>query len=252
MTDAPHPYLDWPGPIAFAHRGGAAEVPENTMRAFGHAIDLGYRYIETDVQVSADGVVMVFHDDDLMRTCERPDRVDRLSAAELTNALVHGSEPIPTLDEVLETWPDLRLNIDCKSEGAVEPLVATLRRHQAFDRVCVASFDDRRIRHIRRLAGPSLCTGGAMRELAALWGTGRISRRSAPHAAQVPVRQRGLTVVTPRFLRRCRRLGVAVHVWTIDEPAEMHRLLDAGVDGIITDRPSELRDVLVERSEWVS
>ena len=100
-----HPYLDWPGPIAFAHRGGSNDNPENTMRSFGHAVDLGYHYLETDVQVTADGVLLVFHDDDLQRTCGRPERVADVSWARLADVRVSGTEPIPTFHDLLEEWP---------------------------------------------------------------------------------------------------------------------------------------------------
>lgn len=247
MATASHPYLEFPGPIAFAHRGGANEAPENTMRSFRHAVDLGYRYLETDVQLTADGVLLAFHDDDLARTCGRPGRVAELPWAEVATARVDGCEPIPTFHEVLEEWPDLRINVDCKTDAAVEPLLAAIRAHAAFDRVCVAAFGDRRIRRVRRLGGPRLCTSAARGELGRLWATGA----PIPAAcAQVPVRRGRVEVVTPRFLARARRRGLAVHVWTIDDAAEMHRLLDLGVDGIMTDSPTVLRDVLVARGAW--
>lgn len=242
-----HPYLDWPGPIAFAHRGGSNDNPENTMRSFGHAVDLGYHYLETDVQVTADGVLLVFHDDDLQRTCGRPERVADVSWARLADVRVSGTEPIPTFHDLLEEWPEVRVNVDCKSDDAVEPLLAAIRSHDAFDRVCVAAFGDRRIRRIRRLGGSRLCTSAARGELGTLWATGA---SIGGQCAQVPVRRGRVEVVTPRFLARARRRGLAVHVWTIDDDAEMHRLLDLGVDGIMTDSPSTLREVLVERGAW--
>ena len=242
-----HPYLDWPGPIAMAHRGGAADAPENTMRAFAQARSLGYRYLETDVQVTADGVVVVFHDEDLARLCGRPERVSELSAAELATARVNGTEPIPTLDELLDAWPDARINIDCKTPAGVRPLVDAIRRHNALDRVCLTSFSDRRVMTLRRALGSGVCSAAATLELTLLKLTGFAT---GAQAAQVPVRQSWITVVTSRFVSRCHRRGIAVHVWTIDDAAEMHRLLDLGVDGIMTDRPEVLREVLVARGSW--
>jgi len=246
-TMSRHPYLDWPAPIAFAHRGGGLEQPENTMRAFGAAVAMGYRYLETDVQLTADGVLVVFHDDELGRTCGRPGRVAELPWREVETARVAGTEPIPTFDELLDAWPEIRVNVDCKIDAAAEPLLAALRRHDALDRVCVASFSDRRLRALRRAGGPKLCTSSAAGELAVLWASGR---NVGGLAAQVPERRRGLAVVTPRFLARSHRHGMPVHVWTVDDRADMERLLDAGVDGIMTDRPSTLREVLVERGQW--
>lgn len=242
-----HPYLDWPTPLAVAHRGGAGDFPENTMPAFQSSIDLGYRYLETDAQVTADGVVMAFHDDDLARTCGRPGHISELSADDVATARVHGSEPIPLLEDLLTTFSDARFNIDCKTDAGVEPVVRLLTRLDVLDRVCVAAFSDKRIQRLRGALGTGACTALGQGEIARLK-----LRGSAPagQAAQVPVRAGRVTVVTPRFLRRAAKAGIAVHVWTIDEADEMRRLLDMGVDGIMTDHPTVLKDVLAARGEW--
>lgn len=245
----PHPYLDWPHQIPFAHRGGASDVPENTMAAFEYAVRLGYHYVETDVQATADGVLLAFHDNDLQRTCGRPGRISDLPWSEVRTALVSGKAPIPTLDELLGAWPELRVNIDCKSDRAVEPLIAALGRAGALDRVCVGSFSDRRIRLLRRRLGPWLCSALGPGGVAALL-SGTL-RSTGARTAQVPVRQGPVTVTTAGFVRRAHALGVAVHVWTIDDPAEMSRLLDLGVDGLMTDRPAVLREVFERRGLWV-
>jgi glycerophosphoryl diester phosphodiesterase len=220
------------------------------MVAFEHAVRLGYTYLETDIQVTSDGVVVAFHDNDLRRTCGRPGRVSELPWSEIASARVEGREPIPRLDELLAAWPDARLNIDCKRDAGVLPLSDVLERAGALDRVCVTSFDDRRTARLRRRLGPGLCSTAGPAELAALRVAGY--RRTPAQAAQVPVRQSFVTVVNSRFVERVHRRGMQVHVWTIDDAAEMRRLLDLGVDGIMTDRPSVLRDVLTERGEWVA
>ena len=219
------------------------------MPAFEHAVKLGFVYLETDVHVTSDGVVVAFHDDDLSRTCERPGRISTLPWSEVSSARVDGSEPIPRLADLVEAFPETRLNIDCKSDAAVHPLAAEVTRLGILDRVCLASFSDRRIRSLRRLLGERLCTSMATRELAVFWASGVNPGPAA--AAQVPVSHGRVTVVTKRFLDRAHRRGVAVHVWTIDEPSEMHRLLDLGVDGLMTDRPAVLKDVFFERGVWV-
>ncbi len=249
LSPAPHPYLDWPGPIAWAHRGGASDVPENTMPAFEHAVHLGYRYVETDVQVTADGVLVAFHDNDLRRACGRDGRISDLPWNDVRTALVDATAPIPLLEDLLGTWPQLRLNIDCKTDAAVDALVAAIGRTASIDRVCVASFSDRRQRRLRTRLGERACTALGPAAIAYL-RYGR-PRRIAGLAAQVPVESGRLTVTTPAFVERAHRLGIQVHVWTIDDATEMHRLLDLGVDGIMTDRPTVLRDVLVERNAWV-
>lgn len=243
-----HPYLEHDGPLAFAHRGGASDVPENTMPAFEHAVGLGYRYVETDVQVTVDGVLVAFHDNDLRRTCGRPGRISDLPWSEVRTALVDGRAPIPLLEDLLGAWPDLRVNIDCKSDAAVDALVACIARTESIHRVCIGAFSDARLRRLRTLLGDDACTTLGPLGVAAL-RFGR-PRSIAAHAAQVPVRQGPLTVVDERFVERAHRLGVHVHVWTVDHPDEMHRLLDIGVDGLMTDRPGVLRQVLEARGTW--
>jgi glycerophosphoryl diester phosphodiesterase len=248
------PFLDHAGPIPFAHRGGAGDWPENTMPAFEGAVALGYRYVETDVHVTADGVLVAFHDDRLDRVTDRHGAIDELTWTEVGAARVDGVEPIPRFEDLLDAFPDLRLNIEPKSDRAVDVLADTLRRHDALDRVLIGSFVDRRVARARALLGDRVCTSmgpkGVARLLAASRGVGR--PRFAEVAAQVPTSMRGVPLVTPRFVAAAHRLGVQVHVWTIDDPAEMDRLLDLGVDGIMTDRPAVLRDVLEGRGQWVA
>ena len=250
-----HPYLDWPGPIPFAHRGGTSSAPENTLPAFERAVELGFVHLETDVHLSADGVLMAFHDHDLRRTCGIDASIAELSARELDDVLVDGREPIPRMTDLLDRFPDARFNIDCKSDAAAGPLVQLVRDRELLDRVCIGAFSHSRLIKIRALLGPRLITCMSPQEVARLRLAGRITG-SAPRVAQVPVRAgesavgSRVTVVTERFLRAAHRRGIDVHVWTIDDPDEMHRLLDLGVDGIMTDRPEVLRDVLVERNQW--
>ncbi len=251
MRAAAHPFLDWPAPIAFAHRGGASEAPENTMPAFEHAIRLGYTYLETDVHATSDGVLVAFHDRDLLRTCGRPGRIGDLPWRDVASARVAGIEPIPTLEDILGAWPEARVNIDCKADSAVDALVAAIRRTNAIDRVCIASFNDRRLVRLRQRLGPRACMALGPANLARLrYAPGSFRRPMPAVTAQAPSRQGRIAVVTPPFVRAARRLGVPVHVWTIDDPVEMERLLDLGVDGIMSDRPAELRAVLERRGQW--
>jgi glycerophosphoryl diester phosphodiesterase len=242
------PFLDWPTPIAFAHRGGASEAPENTLPAFERAVQLGYTYLETDVHVTADGVLVAFHDTDLSRTCGRPGIITELPWSDVSAARVGGREPIPLMEDLLEAFPDARFNIDCKSNAAVDALVAAIKRSNCGPRVCISAFDDRRLRRLRVALGPGVCTSLGPAQIAALRFLGRTAGGGA--AAQVPVKQGRVTLVDERFVIGAHRRGLQVHVWTIDDDDEMRRLLDLGVDGIMTDRPAVLRDVLVERGEW--
>lgn len=248
-------YLDAQLPLAFAHRGGAAVGDENTADAFARAIRLGYRYVETDVQATADGVAVVFHDRRLDRLTGRPGRVRDLRWADLAALRVGGSAAVPRLDEVLHAWPETRFNIDVKTDDAVRPAMDTVHATGAHDRVLLASFSDARLARLRTLAGPRVATSLGMRGVARL----RVSSlagtplRLPPSvvAAQVPVVYGRLRVVDRRFLAYAHRLGLQVHVWTIDDPVQMNQLLDLGVDGIMTDHVDVLREVYLRRGLWV-
>lgn len=249
---ADHPFLDHPGPIPFAHRGGASEAPENTLPAFEHAVSLGYRYVETDVHATADDVLVAFHDPDLDRVTGRSGSIRDMTWAEIESIRVEGTAPIPRLDDLLTTWPDLRINIDPKADTAVQPLLEVLRRPGVLDRVCVGSFSDRRLDEIRRTFGRAVCTSygpvGTVGLTARSFGL-PLGRPHA-HAAQLPHRIGPLCVVSDRLVAHANERDLHVHVWTIDDPDEMVTLLDRGVHGIMTDRPQVLRDVLVARGEW--
>lgn len=223
------------------------------MPAFEGAVALGYRYVETDVHVTADGVLVAFHDDRLDRVTDRTGRIDALPWSEVSKARVDGREPIPLLEDLLGTFPQLRVNIDPKHDGAVPALIEVLERTAAVGRVCVGAFSDRRIARLRKALGPALCTSLGPAGVARLQASARGLPGGRPQAgcAQVPVQARGVTIVDERFVRTAHRLGLQVHVWTIDDPVEMARLLDLGVDGIMTDRPAELRAVLESRRQWV-
>ena len=251
---SPHPYLDSDTPIAFAHRGGTSAAPENSMRAFEHAVNLGYRYIETDVHATSDGHVVAFHDNDLKRTCNSPLKIAEATIDEISHARIDGTDSIPLLTEILNAWPDVKVNIDCKSDAVVAPLIKQLRNSQCLDRVCIGSFSDQRLARIREEFGTSVCTSMGPREVASLViGThARIPVRPTKHAlvAQIPVRQGPIPVVTRRTVQRAHDLGLLVHVWTIDEPEEIARLLDLGADGIMSDDTIALRDVFHARGIW--
>jgi glycerophosphoryl diester phosphodiesterase len=249
-----HPYLDHPGPIPFAHRGGAADGLENTVAQFRRAVGLGYRYIETDVHATADGRLVAFHDATLDRVTDGAGRIADLPWEDVRQARVAGREPVPLFDELLETFPEVRWNVDVKAEPALSPLLDLLERANAWGRVCVGSFSEARVVRAQRLAGPRLATSYGTRGVLGLrlrsWGLPAALRCSAV-AAQVPVSQSGVPVVDPLFLRAAHARGLHVHVWTINEPARMHRLLDLGVDGIMTDHIGTLREVMEERGVWV-
>ena len=253
MPSSPWPFLDHPGPLAFAHRGGAGDWPENTMAAFENAVSLGYAYVETDVHVTADGKLVAFHDDHLGRVTDQTAGIADLPWSAVSEALVGGEGQVPLLEDILGAFPDVKVNIDPKVDAAVEPLGEAIVRTGSVDRVCVGSFSDSRVAGVRAIAGDRLCTslgpGGAAKLIAASKGvpTGQL------HAAcaQLPVSVKGIPVTTPKVVAAAHERGMQVHVWTVDDPEEMVRLLDMGVDGIMTDRCAVLRQVLEDRGEWV-
>ncbi|HKB30518.1 MAG TPA: glycerophosphodiester phosphodiesterase [Streptosporangiaceae bacterium] len=244
-------FLDQPGPLAFAHRGGAAHGPENSWAAFERAVDLGFRYLETDVQATSDGMLIAFHDRTLDRVTDRTGRIARMPYRVVAAARIGGKEPIPLLEDLLGAWPEARFNIDMKDESAIAPLVRVLRRTAAWDRVCVTSFSSRRLHAFRQSVDRQVCTTLSPLGLAAIHsgalacGMSTRLARAGVRCAQIPAR-----LATPAFLGRLRRSGLQIHVWTVNEPALMRRLLDLAVDGIMTDDTVALRDVLTERAQW--
>jgi glycerophosphoryl diester phosphodiesterase len=260
MTAAEHPYFDSP-PLAFAHRGGAHYGPnrgiENTMAAFSNAIELGYRYLETDVHATSDGHLIAFHDNRLDRVTDGRGLIAALPWSVVSTARINASEPIPELADLLAAFPDTRINIDIKAGGALAPLWQVIREHGAEDRVCIASFSNRRLAAFRRMAGPRVATAAGQVGTAAMrFAPGWVSTmlHSPAQALQIPathtIGRRTFRLLTPGLVRTAHRLGKQVHVWTIDDPEEMTRLLDLGVDGIVSDRIDTLRDVLTARGQW--
>jgi glycerophosphoryl diester phosphodiesterase len=276
----PSVFLDHPGPLAFAHRGGAAHAPENSWRAFEHAVGLGYEYLETDAQATADGVLLAFHDRTLERVTGQPGRVSRLAYRDIAGARIGGTDPIPVLEDLLAAWPDVRFNIDVKDAPAIEPLARVLRRTGAWDRICVVSFSASRLRATRRALDRPVCMAASPLGAAVVRFGGPRSPRGprdsrGPHRSPVMRGQSGpgadrrpgsladrlarsgvrcvqvpAQVATPSFIGRAHVLGLQVHAWTVNDRPTMEGLLDLGVDGIMTDQTVALREVLAGRGLW--
>jgi glycerophosphoryl diester phosphodiesterase len=253
---ARYAFLEGPTPLAMAHRGGAIEHLENTMPAFEACVALGYRYLETDVRATADGVLVAFHDAVLERVTDSVGRIDQLPWTAVAEARIGGREPVVRLEDLLGAWPDVRFNLDIKAAGVIAPLVRTVRKLDVADRICLASFSDARVAAARRVFGPGVCTALGPRGVAAL----RLSSYSPRAAglvripagcAQVPLQLGGRALVDDRFVTAAHDRGLQVHVWTVDGPEEAAALLDLGVDGIMTDRPAMLRGLLQDRGQWV-
>jgi glycerophosphoryl diester phosphodiesterase len=248
-------FFDHPLPLAFAHRGGAAEAPENSWAAFEHAVALGYGYIETDVRASSDGVAVAFHDPALERLTGRRGLLRDTPWREVRHLELADGRGIPKLEDILGTWPALCWNIDVKRPEATHEVVEAIRRTASAGRVLVTSFSGRRVARLRAALKDEVATGAGRPAIAALVLAGRLGLapiRTRAVAAQVPVRYLGARVVDKAFVRACHRAGAQVHVWTVDEEGEMARLLDLGVDGVMTDRPTVLKGLMAKRGQWAS
>jgi glycerophosphoryl diester phosphodiesterase len=259
MRAADFAYFDVPF-AAYAHRGGATYQPnlhrENSLHAFQKAVALGYRYLETDVHATRDGVLLAFHDRVLDRVTDRTGVVAELSYAQVAEARIHGIDPIPRLSELLTKFPEARFNIDAKSPAAVALLASTIEEFEAYDRVCVSSFGIRRIHELRRRLGRRVPSAASALGVAANrflpWLTWALNT-PAPvlqMPISVPVAGRRLIVLTPALVKAVHRAGKRVQIWTVDDSETLERLIDTGVDGIFTDRVDTLKDVLVQRGLW--
>ena len=246
-------------PIRFAHRGSGILWPENTLYAFERAVaDYGYHYLELDVHLSADRVPMVMHDPTLDRTTDGEGPVGALSAEQLMTldaAYRFGPEDdfpfrgkgitIPTLDEVYRAWPEVRINIDLKQSGAEWAVAEVIRANDAEHRTLVGSFHDHRITKFRRITGHTVAVSAGPMATVRMWMASRIGLpiRLPVQAYQVSDVYTGFSI-DRKLVKTIHRAGAHIHVWTVNDAQEMRALLDLGVDGIITDRPDVLNEVI--------
>ncbi|MCU1543594.1 MAG: glycerophosphodiester phosphodiesterase [Microbacteriaceae bacterium] len=238
-----------------AHRGLALEAPENTLLAFVAAIGLGVTHVETDVHASSDGVAVIAHDPDLQRVAGIEGRVGRLNFRELRQIDLGHEQGFASLAEALDVFPETLFNIDIKSMDAVAPTIAAIRDARAVDRVLVTSFSERRRRAAVR-ALPGVATSASSSVFASALAAARsgatpLLRRILRDidAVQVPETYSGVRIVTKRTVAQLHSAKVEVHVWTVNDAPDMHRLLDLGVDGIVTDRADIALGVLAARAQ---
>lgn len=245
-------YLDYPRPLAFAHRGGAGHRPENSLRAFEYSAQLGYTYLETDARSTRDGKLIAFHDAVLDRATDRTGRVSRLTWQQVSAARVAGTEEIPLLEDLLGSFPCHRFNIDLKDAGTVGALASVLRRTAAWDRVCVTSISATRLLAAQRSLDRPACLAVTPAAIAAMRFLGGPGCGLARGLAQAGARcvQVHRQVATRGLIRRARQLGLDVHVWAVNTRPEIERALDLGADGVMTDDVVLLRDILAERGQW--
>lgn len=236
-------YLSPALPRIFAHRGFAKNDAENTLEAFYSAIIAGATHIESDLQVTRDGVAVLFHDDDLLRVAGLPLKVSQLTLGQLQGLELIDGGLIPTLEQALTAFPSARFNLDFKVWGSIQPAAEVINRLRANNRVLVASFSERRrAAALKQLGGKVASSAGSPRVLglyiANLLGLkALINRLARPvQLLQLPVKVGLIRFDNRKFIASMAKAGLEVHFWTINEPAEMTRLIGLGAHGIVTDR----------------
>ena len=260
-----HPYYQGiERPLVIAHQGGDGLWPGNTMCAFEQADELGVDVLEMDLHVTKDDQLVLIHDETVDRTTDGTGDVGSMTLAELKQldaaydwSLDEGQTfpfrsqgiTIPTLEEVFQTFPDKHMTIEIKMTNALmaKPFCELIRQYNMQDKVLVASFYDKRMREFRREC-PEVATSSARGETTqfVLLTKGFLGRLYSPKffALQVPEESNGITVMTEAFVRAAHERGLAVEPWTIDDPEQMRQYIDWGVDGIITDRPDLMLEIL--------
>tara|TARA_B100000965_G_C19499796_1_gene716918 strand:- start:195 stop:935 length:741 start_codon:yes stop_codon:yes gene_type:complete len=240
-----HPYLDVSGVAISAHRGGSMEAPENTIESFEYSIEIGSSYIETDVQLSSDGIPYIFHDDDLSRLFQKDVVFNSLHSDEINQLMLFDKYKIPTLESILNKFPDTFFQIDVKTDEVVLPALEVIRKTNSINNVCLASFSSKRLKQVHNLY-PEICLSmGPLEVMKLLLASFNLYKKKVPgNCLQIPIYQYGIKLVTKRFINYVHSIGLKIHVWTINDEDTMLKLIDLGVDGIITDRPKTLKDLL--------
>ncbi len=259
------PYLNAEYPLRFAHRGSRVLWPENTAESFQGAVDLGYRYIETDVRITRDGVVVAFHDASLDRTTNGTGDVrdwdladvQRLDAAwwfdEEDGYPLRGTGvKVRPLAEVFDLWPDVLFNIDLKGPGLEWAVADVIKRHGRDHSTLIGSFFDRRIAKFRRITRGEIAVSAGPSAVLAMVAASRLGRsvRRPVAAYQLPFDYKTVPI-DRKLIDGIHRADAQIHTWTVNEASDMHHLLELGVDGIVTDRPDTLNEVLRERGHDV-
>lgn len=241
-----HSYLDSPGDFKiFAHRGliylkNKIAFDENTLSAFQAALTAGANYLELDVQASADGVAIVFHDDVLDRVSSQTGKVAERTWSELQVIQLNHGGRISSLEEVLEKFPQAKINIDVKNSNAIEGLSVAVIKHQAQNRVLLTSFSEiRRRAAVRAVSGAATSPSAILVlliKMAQVSGIGLTRLLKKVNVLQIPVSYGVMRLDSPKFIESVKRRGVEVVYWTINDPAEAIRLKQNGANGIVTDR----------------
>jgi len=238
--------------LAFAHRGGNEFAPENSFRAFKSAVDIGYKYLETDVHLTKDGFLIAFHDDTLDRVTDKSGLIRDLTLSEIKKAKIAGTDEIPLLSELLNSFTDCFFNIDCKVDETVQPLINLINNKDFINRVCIGSFSQKRINFIRKSLGKDVKTsmGPAEVILSKFLSYTSLGYNFKSSYTSIPIRRYGINLLEERNIKYLKSNNQKVIAWTINDEDQMKMLINIGIDGIMTDNLTLLKKVLIEESLW--
>tara|TARA_B100001769_G_scaffold148905_1_gene116693 strand:- start:504 stop:1247 length:744 start_codon:yes stop_codon:yes gene_type:complete len=243
-------YLNYDGLAVMAHRGGSLEAPENTIESFKYALEIGSDIIETDIQLSSDGVPYIFHDDDLKRISGIEKNFNELLSSEIDQLNIFGDHKIPTLEETLKQFPNTKFQIDFKTDEVVDPAIEIINKFPHIKKnLCVASFSSQRLNKIKAKLSDVTYSMGPHEVLKLLLKSFGLYRGEVGgDCLQIPIYRYGIKIVTKRFVDFCKRENINISVWTINNTEEMNYLIGLEVDGIITDKPKALINLLATRN----
>ncbi|MBT5663309.1 MAG: glycerophosphodiester phosphodiesterase [Alphaproteobacteria bacterium] len=238
--------------LAFAHRGGNEFAPENSFRAFKSAVDIGYKYLETDVHLTKDGFLIAFHDDTLDRVTDKSGLIRDLTLSEIKKAKIAGTDEIPLLSELLNSFTDCFFNIDCKVDETVQPLINLINNKDFINRVCIGSFSQKRINFIRKSLGKDVKTsmGPAEVILSKFLSYTSLGYNFKSSYTSIPIRRYGINLLEERNIKYLKSNNQKVIAWTINDEDQMKMLINIGIDGIMTDNLTLLKKVLIEENLW--
>ena len=239
------PYLNYSGLAVLAHRGGSIESYENTLASFAYAQSIGCKYIETDVQVSLDGIPYIFHDESLDRITGIKGIFSSITSSEIDKIRIFNDHPIPKLDAALKEFPELFFQIDLKTDLVAIPALEVIKKNNAEKRVCIASFNSNRLKQVKENY-PEMCLSMGPKEVAKLLlaSFGLFKGEIPGDCLQVPIYSHGIKVVTKRFIKFVQSRNLKIMVWTINDEKTLKKLINMNVDGIITDTPKLLTKLL--------
>jgi len=244
-------YLENQKFIAFSHRGGALENKENTIEAFQKSVDIGYRYIETDVQNTKDDKLVIFHDDDLVRINNQNIKIAEITYEELENIFIFDDQIIPLFEDTINNFSKINFNIDPKTDRASVLLKNLLINRNDLERFCIGSHFQHRLDLFNLNKFEKMAISMSRQEVIKLYINQYLYLfKQATPCVQVPTSFKGITIVNEKLIKFIHDQDKKIHVWTVDDQDEMQRLIDLGVDGIMTDRPSLLKEILIKNNLW--